>query len=136
MKKLEIQVIRSIYLRKISLKVPESAESKEKSNWRFLRFLFFELWYFLRHHQLNFRWIFHDDSENKNRRMFLLFFSFYSEHSATSVKTGSKLRERGIGGGGEEVCISFVGRRSTYELDYCIFSDLKKKKLILVSTFM
>ena len=42
-----------------------------------------------------FRWIFPDNSKNKNWRIFLLYFSFYSAHFASSIKTGSKLKGEG-----------------------------------------
>ena len=44
-----------------------------------------------RHHH-NCRWNFHDNSKNNNWRIFLLFFSFYTAHSASSMKTRSKVR--------------------------------------------
>ena len=41
------------------------------------------------HYHPNFRWIFHDNSKNKNRNILLFRFSFYSAHFASSIKTGS-----------------------------------------------
>ena len=49
----------------------------------------------------NFWWIFHNISKIKNRRIFVLFFLFYSAHCASFMKVGSKLR------GG--VCLSLIG---------------------------
>ena len=71
----------------------KDAESKEKSNFRFFRFLFFELSpEILRRHHPNFRWFFHDNSKHKYRKKIVFFFSFSSAHSTSSMKTGSKLK--------------------------------------------
>ena len=51
---------------------------------------------------------FHDNSKNKNRRIFLLYFPFYSAHSASYIKFPPVLR----GGGG--VCISLSGKKPKF----------------------
>ena len=58
------------------MKDPESAESIEKSNFRSLQFLFFELWSFLYSKWPQFRWIFTHNSKNKNRNK--MYFVFHS----------------------------------------------------------
>ena len=68
-------------------------------------FCIFIFWSFLWCHHPNFRWIFHDNSKNNNRRIFLVSFPFYSAHSASSIKTGTKT-EREVG-----VCIPLDGKR-------------------------
>ena len=63
----------------------------------FFRFLFFELWSFLYSYHPNF----HDNSKKKNLK---INFSFISAHSASAIKTGSKVQGR--------VCISLVRKKS------------------------
>ena len=84
-----------IYFFQIYMNDTESAEAKEKANFRFLRLLFFELWSFLYSNHPNFRWIFTiANSKSKNRK---IEFSFVSAYWASSIKTGSKLRgKRGL----------------------------------------
>ena len=74
---------------------PESAESKEKSNFRFFRCLFFELWSLL-FKSYQFSMNLHDNSKNRNRK---IVFSFVSAHCASFIKVGSKLRGEGEGQG-------------------------------------
>ena len=57
-------------------------------------------WSFLWRHHPNFRWIFHDNSKNKNWRIFLLFFPYYMAHSHKN-----RIKTEGEGG-----CISLVGK--------------------------
>jgi len=59
-------------------------------------------WSFLWRHHPNFRWIFHDSSENNNRRIFLLFF-FHSTHRIIH-----KIR---IKTEGRVICISLVRKK-------------------------
>ena len=84
-------------------------------------------------HHTNFRWIFQDNSKNKkNWKLFLFQFSFYSAHSASSIKTGSQLRGRG---GGLHIlswekphfwCKSF----SKFKFSWFFFNVLKKIRYI------
>ena len=84
----------------IWMKDTESAESKEKSNFRFFQFLFFKLWSFLWHHHPNFQWIFHNLKNFKNVDLFFILFSTLHIIHKNWIKTD---------GGG--VCISLVGKR-------------------------
>ena len=71
----------------IRMKDAESAESKEKSNFWFLQFIFRVMVIFvLKSSQFSMN--FHDKSKNKNWKIDL---SFVSAHWASSIKTGSKM---------------------------------------------
>ena len=65
-----------------------------------------------------------DNSKNKNRRIFSLFFPYYTAHSPSSMKIGSKQR------GG--VCISLSGKNPKYwtKSSFCVFGQ--KRKLIKI----
>ena len=97
------------------MKDVELAESKEKSNFRFVQFLFFELWsffgYFCNVITPIFDEFFTITRKIKSEHFFIIFFSFYSAHNASSIQIGSKM----IAGG---VCISLVGKNAGkgYEL--------------------
>ena len=70
--------------------------------WEFFLRVMVILW---RHHP-NFRWIFYDNSKNKNRRIFLSFiFILFSTHCIIH-KNRIKIERKG------GVCISFVGKSS------------------------
>ena len=132
------------------MKGTECTESKDKSNFLFFRFLFFVLWLFL---YPNFRWIFHENSKNKNWKILKFDFSFDSAHCASFIKTGAKLKGgsalnlmvgsfwRGGGGGSPDRYLGqgdqFFIRFSTfhifhvnfiYSLDYIKFTGSKKTK--------
>ena len=105
LKNIRIFVNKTFFFPKKKFKCSNSHERsgigwiESKSNIRFLRFLFFELRSFFGHFVTSspqFRWIFHDNSKNKIRRIFLLFFSFYSINCASFMKVGSKLRGWGL----------------------------------------
>ena len=84
------------------MKDAECAELKEKSNFRFFRFLFFELWPRLNSKYGQFLMNFHYNSRKKNRDFFVRF-SFVSESLTTIWTKKSKrlfLRE---GGGGLQI---------------------------------
>ena len=82
----------------IYMKDPESAESKEKSNFRFWPISIFRVmvifWSFL--------WR-HDNSKTKNRKKIIFRFSFYLAHSALSIKPDQNWEEGG--------CMSLDGKR-------------------------
>ena len=74
----------------------ECAESKEKSHFRFFRFLFFKLQTFLFIFVLRncqFSMNFHDKPKNKNQKMNL---SFYPAHCASFMKLEAKLGGEGL----------------------------------------
>ena len=113
----------------IHMKDAESAESKEKSNFRFFQFLFFEFWSFL---YPNFRWIFHNDSKNKNWKKKI---SFYSAHCTSSKKMGSNLRREG------GVCISLAGKWPIYIRNLIVEAFLRPcahldENIVLVRTWL
>ena len=74
------------------MKDPESAESKEKSNFRFSDFYFWSYGYFCSKN-CRFSMNFHDNLKNKNRK---IDFSLDSAHFASFIKTGAKLRVGGL----------------------------------------
>ena len=109
----------------IYMKATDSAESEEKSNFRSIRFLFFELWSFLWHHQPNFWWIFHENSKNKkSENLFLICFSTLHIIHKNRIKT------EGSGG----VCISLVGKypinNFTSKILYLLHYNLHRARLI------
>ena len=79
-------------------------------------FCIFIFWSFLWCHHPNFRWIFHDNSKKKNLR----FFSFYSAHYASSIKT----EEGGV-------CISLVGKNSLPRLHKLYYCCIRLKWLLV-----
>ena len=81
----------------------ESAESKEKPNFRFLRFFIFQVMDIFVFKCPQFSMNFHDNSENKNKKNLKIDLSFDSTYWASSIKTGSKLM-------GEGSAISLVGK--------------------------
>ena len=88
------------------MKDRQSAEQKEEPNFRFFRFLFFELWpfqcnFFMSSPQFSMK--FRDNSKNKNWRIFLLLFPFYLSHSARFLKFPPLLRRGGEEGKGLHV---------------------------------
>ena len=88
----------------IQMKIPIS----DFSYCYFLRFVLFSHLFlvFLFFSHSNFQWIFHNNSKNKNWKKNLFRFSLYLALSASSIKTGSKLRRRR-----GRVCISLAGKR-------------------------
>ena len=90
----------------------------------------FDLWdfyfsssgHFFTQNDLNFRWIFTHNWKNKNRKINLFRFSFYSAHYASFIKIGPLLGEGGGDGGG--VCISLIGMKplNLCENNFPIFS--------------
>ena len=71
----------------------ECAESKEKSNFRFFRFLFFRVMVIFVLKTPQFSIHFHDNSKNKNQKIDFL---SDSTHCASLIKTGIKLRGGGV----------------------------------------